>query len=300
MTTAIRLGLYAALLAVLAGGAALLGGALDPDARGEEPEASHASSEAGSRETGDASHPATAGADQPRGLAVASGGLRLVAEGTELARGRDERFRFRIVDARDRTVTNFDVEHERRMHLIVVRRDLSGYQHLHPRQARDGSWEVELRLPEAGAYRVYADFTRGGEAQTLGIDVNVPGRFTPRELPHPATTASAGDGYEVELDETDGELRFTVHKDGRLLSDIEPYLGARGHLVALRDGDLAYLHVHPESDATAGRDIRFAVEYPSKGRYGLFLQFKHEGRVQTAVFTRDTDGTQEGTDGHGH
>lgn len=85
--------------------------------------------------------------------------------------------------------------------------------------------------------------------------------------------------------------------DGRNLDDIEPYLGARGHLVALREGDLAYLHVHPESDATEGRDIRFAVEYPSAGRYRLFLQFKHEGRVHTAAFTRERG---EPGDAHGH
>ena len=61
------------------------------------------------------------------------------------------------------------------------------------------------------------------------------------------------------------------------MKDIEPYLGARGHLVALREGDLAFLHVHPESEASEGSDIRFAVEYPSEGRYRLFLQFKLDG-----------------------
>jgi hypothetical protein len=79
--------------------------------------------------------------------------------------------------------------------------------------------------------------------------------------------------------------------------DIEPYLGARGHLVALREGDLAYLHVHPESKATQGSDIRFGVEYPSRGRYRLFVQFKLDGKVHTAAFTREVG---EVGDGHGH
>ena len=292
MTSALRLGLFGLVLAVAAAAAALLGGALDPDPRGEDsqaaahdaPEAEHAEGE-------------PAAADAPRGLAIASGGLRLVAENTTLRAGRAERFTFRVVDASGRIVRNFDVEHERRMHLIVVRRDLSGYQHLHPRQARDGSWAVRLRLPDPGAHRAYADFARDGEPQTLGVDLTVPGDFEPRSLPEPSTTAHAGDDYEVELD--DGDMRFVVRRNGRVLSDIEPYLGARGHLVVLREGDLAYLHVHPESDASAGRDIRFGVDYPSEGRYGLFLQFKHEGRVHTAVFTRDTE-DKEVSDGHGH
>lgn len=284
-----RLGLFALALALLFGAGALLGGALDPDARGDA-----AMGEAGHGEPAgeDVAH---AGAEPPRGLAVAAGGLRLVPETTELPRGETVRFRFRIAGEDGRTVSGFEVEHERPMHVIVVRRDLSGYRHLHPRRRADGSWEMPLRLPEAGEYRLYADFVRDGEPQTLGVDLRVPGPYEPRELPHPATTASAGDGYEVALQADGAELAFTVRKDGREVTDLEPYLGARGHLVALREGDLAYLHVHPGSAATEGRDIRFAVEFPSEGRYALYLQFKHEGRVRTAVFTHET---AEERDGH--
>jgi hypothetical protein len=81
------------------------------------------------------------------------------------------------------------------------------------------------------------------------------------------------------------ELAFTVTRDGRPVRP-EPYLGAGGHLVALREGDLAYLHTHPaggEGDAA----VSFATEFPSEGRYRLFFQFQHEGRVQTAAFTRE-------------
>jgi hypothetical protein len=85
-----------------------------------------------------------------------------------------------------------------------------------------------------------------------------------------------------------------VSKDGREVTDIEPYLGARGHLVALREGDLAFLHVHPEDAATAGAGINFGVEYPSRGAYRLFLQFKHDGAVRTVAFTEEVG------DAHGH
>jgi hypothetical protein len=66
----------------------------------------------------------------------------------------------------------------------------------------------------------------------------------------------------------------------------EPYLGARGHLVALRQGDLAYLHVHPLDEAAAGA-ITFATDFPTAGKYRLFLQFKHRGQVHTAAFTQE-------------
>ena len=65
------------------------------------------------------------------------------------------------------------------------------------------------------------------------------------------------------------------------MTDLEPYLGAYGHLVALREGDLAYLHVHPE-DGDAGPEVPFAVEVPSAGGYRLFFDFQHDGVVRTA------------------
>jgi len=82
----------------------------------------------------------------------------------------------------------------------------------------------------------------------------------------------------------EAELRFTVTRDGEPVRT-EPYLGAGGHLVALRAGDLGYLHTHPADDDAAA--VRFATEFPSEGRYRLFFQFKHEGRVRTAAFTRE-------------
>jgi hypothetical protein len=279
VSVALRIALFVGLLALAFGGAAIAGSALDPD---PEAEKSHAPAGAGSDHAG--GHEA---ASAPAGLGLAEGGLRLDVDRHGLAAGRPERLGFRIVGDAGRTVRDFDVEHDRRMHLIVVRRDLTGFQHLHPEMAPDGTWTTSLELAEPGSYRLFADFKSAGASRTLGADVHVAGRFEPRDLPHPSDRATTGDGYEVRLAEDGGELRFTVYAGGRRVDDIEPYLGARGHLVALREGDLAFLHVHPESESTEGGDIRFRVEYPSPGRYRLFLQFKHEGRVHTAAFTQE-------------
>jgi hypothetical protein len=82
------------------------------------------------------------------------------------------------------------------------------------------------------------------------------------------------------------KLRFDIRRDGRPIR-VQRYLGAGGHLVALRKGDMAYLHVHPTG---GGGQVSFATEFPSAGRYRLFLQFKHRGRVHTAAFTREVAG----------
>jgi hypothetical protein len=220
------------------------------------------------------------------GLAVSQDGLTLELDRTSVERGVGSPFTFRIAGDHGRPVRDFDVEQEKRMHFIVVRRDLTGFQHLHPTQGRDGAWRVPLRVTDPGSYRVFADFATRGAKHTLGADVTVDGTAVARRPP-PASSTAMVDGYRVTLDRRAGhagresELRFSVSRDGRPVA-VDRYLGARGHLVALREGDLAFLHVHLDADALA-----FTTELPSAGRYRLFLQFRHGGRIHAAAFTQD-------------
>lgn len=235
-------------------------------------------------------------------------------------------FAFRITGPDGRPVTRFDVAHDKRMHLIVARRDLSGFRHVHPELAADGTWRVASPLAGPGVWRAFADFTpTGGEPLTLGVDVTVPGALAERPLPAPATSTTV-DGYTVTLagDPQPGRssrLTLTVSRDGHPVTDLQPYLGAYGHLVALRQGDLAYLHVHPEGAPGDGRTpagpaISFAAEVPSTGAYRLYLDFRHADAVHTAEFTvlagdvpppaapttttAPTPDADHGTPGHGH
>jgi hypothetical protein len=273
-----RLIAFAAALAAVLGAAALAGAAIGPEPDAPE-QAAHS----------DMPSPAHAASPDPvRGLAVAGDGLRLVVDDAGLRRGRTENLRFRIVDERGDTVRDFDVEHEKRMHLILARRDLTGFQHLHPEQAADGSWSTPVELRDAGSYRLFADFSHDGENRTLASDLRVDGPADLRALPAPRATATSDGGYDVRLEAGDArpgeeaDLRFTISRDGVPVRT-ERYLGAGGHLVALRDGDMAFLHVHPTSDGA----VRFAATFPTEGRYRLFLQFQHDGRVQTVAFTQE-------------
>jgi hypothetical protein len=226
----------------------------------------------------------------PGGLLVADRGYRLTPVPTAATE-----FAFRITGPDGNPVTAFDVTHDKRMHLIVARRDLSGFRHVHPELAADGTWRVAAPFDAPGTWRAYADFTpAGGKPMTLGVDVSVPGMFVPRPLPAPSPVDTI-DGYTVNLDGAfeagrTSKLTLSVARNGAPVTDLQPYLGAYGHLVALRDGDLAYLHVHPEGapgDGTTrpGPRVPFSVEVPSAGTYRLFLDFQHAGVVRTAAFT---------------
>lgn len=270
-----KLGAYALGLVVVFGAAAGAGRALGPEI--EEPPAHHAA------------EPSTA--HVPGGLQVAQDGYRLTPITTGLSTGDAEPFRFRVLGPDGMPVTAYTTNHDKDLHLIVVRRDLSGFQHVHPTLGADGTWTIPLAVDTPGQYRVFADFQPSGSGGlTLGVDVPAAGDYQPRPLPAVSRTAEV-DGYTVTLtgDLTAGasaDLTLAVSRDGQPVTDLEPYLGAAGHLVALRDGDLAYLHVHPTDE----RSLSFAAEVPSAGVYRLYLDFKHDGKVHTAEFTAATSG----------
>jgi len=231
----------------------------------------------------------------PGGLAVSEDGYTLALDRPALPAGDTVPFAFRILGPDGSAVTDYAMRHDQDLHLIAVRRDLAGYQHVHPELGADGVWRIPLDL-SPGSWRVFADFaaTADDEDRTLGADLQVAGDYAPEPLPEPSRTAEV-DGYEVTLDGDlvageESELTLTVRRDGAPVPDLQPYLAAYGHLVALRTGDLGYLHVHPTGEpgdgvTPAGPGITFATTTPSPGSYRLFLDFRHGDVVRTAAFT---------------
>jgi len=254
-------------------------------------------------------------AEPAAGLSSTESGYTLRLTQTRFESGKQVPLQFRITDATGAAVTRYVDNHEKQLHLIVVRRDMVGFQHVHPTMDAAGTWSVPVDL-SAGDYRVFADFVpAGGENLTLGADVHVAGRYDPQPLPAPSTTATV-DGFTVKLAGSANAnepsmLTFSITRDGKPVTDLQPYLGAYGHLVALRASDLAYLHVHPMGEpgdgaTPAGPEIGFHTTFPNDGDYRLFLDFKHQNVVRTAEFTVSVDrGPQlptptESSQGHDH
>jgi hypothetical protein len=271
MSTAARLaGFGVALVAILGVGAGL-GAAIGPDVAAFVAEA-----------------PAPIG----QGVVSTARGYRLVPTTTTLDPAGGS-FQFAIEDQDGTPIERFTPIHERDLHLIVVNRELTTFHHVHPKLGSAGAWSIDLPALNPGSYRAVADFQiDNGPRLALGTDLNVAGAFLPTMLADPTSTSTT-DGYEVSLAAVrsdTGELtaKLTVRRDGQLVADLQPYLGANGHLVAMRTGDLAYAHVHPVLDDNAGRGmVTFNAELASAGRYGLFFDFKHNGTVHTASFTFD-------------
>lgn len=330
MNPALKIGVYAAVLVVLLAGAFVAGRALLPappaeqaaepgnstpspgghgsDGHGSGTESDSTGSDStGSEEPGDHGGHTSGGSEAGvRGLSLEQDGFRLTVPSAPDQTGQAGELSFKIMDADGKPVTDFDVSHEKKLHLIVVRTDGTQFRHIHPELADDGTWSVPWQWPAAGSYRMFADFVPSstGTPTTLGYGFDVSGKVQTEGRPKISKTSTV-DGYDLELTGElsapgESELTVTVTRDGKLVTTLQPYLGAYGHLVILREGDLGYLHVHPEGaepkpGSTSGPYVGFVAQAPTPSRYLLYFDFQVDGKVRTAEFVLDADPAAGGT-----
>ena len=231
--------------------------------------------------------PAGAPVEAPH-VHAGGGSYGMVVESPPFVVGVSQPLRFTVRAPDGAVVTRFETVHDKQLHLIVVRTDLTGYQHLHPALGPDGVWSVPLALPTPGSWRTFGDFaTIASDGHrvddTAGAVLDVGGVYGPVALPPPASSFVV-DGVEATLE---GTLRAggTAPLLARTSTGpLERYLGAFGHLVVLRADDLSYVHVHPEEQLYRGA-VRFWVTVPGPGRYRAFFDFSIGGVVRTAEFT---------------
>ena len=313
MNAAARLGVYAAGLAVVFTGAFAAAGAVVPEetvrAWTQESEgAQHADGGHGQQLAEPTSE--NSSENLAPGVSMERNGYLLEEISAPESTGQAGELSFTITGPDGAPVTAFETEHEKQAHLIVVRADGTGFRHVHPVMDEAGRWSLPWRWEAAGTYRVYADVVPAGAGENLTLTrtVEVAGAFTPT-APQESTTDEV-DGFQVSVEGelsagSASELTVSVTRDGQPVTTLEPYLGAYGHLVALRAGDLAYLHVHPEGaepvpGEVSGPDVEFATTAPTPGRYYLYFDFQIDGKGHTAQFALDTTGsTNTATAEHG-
>jgi hypothetical protein len=211
---------------------------------------------------------------------------------------------FSLIDNQGRVLTAFETVHEKIMHVIVVRNDLTEYQHLHPdyNQATGEFSLKNLVFPSNGQYRLFADFTPVGEKNNLtGRSVTTPSKtlrvgdlstYKPVQLGS-AHYRSSVNGYDVVLSTdttltaaSEEQLSFRITQAGKTVTRLEPYLGAMGHVVILSEHDLDFIHAHPVDEQHVSVDgvVDFMTSFPKAGRYKVFAQFQVNGNILTSDF----------------
>jgi len=198
--------------------------------------------------------------------------------------------------------------HQVWMHLIVTRADLGTFAHLHPEPTgQDGVFETTATFPTAGTYALHAEFRQEGQLGDIldAHELTVAGAEpAPEQLPAQDVREVTVDGVRISLEGdahvdamSDFTLRFADATTGDPVDDLEPYLGAAGHVVALREDGTRFAHHHAETYDDQGRPVaalpgtRFGPEldlharFEVAGGYRLWAQFRlGDGTVVTAPF----------------
>lgn len=191
----------------------------------------------------------------------------------------------------------FSTVHERLLHLFIIDRSLQYFRHVHPQPIGDGVFDLREPIPP-GEYVVIADFLpKGGASQMVQRAIVAPGYTgplfpAPPDLSNDTATERTVNGVRVKLDARslkagrEGVLRFTLSDStsGAPVTDLEPFLGAPGHMLIVNPDLTEADHVHPEEPAARGPSITFQPLPAAGGYYKLWLQFQRNGAVSTVPF----------------
>ena len=185
-----------------------------------------------------------------------------------------------------------DIEHEKKIHLILVSDDLSWFDHIHPEYGADGKYSVATKFPAPGVYKAFADYKPTGGNHTVDkIEIKVAGNVAAARKFEGDKLQGSSDAYSFEL-RSNGSIQSgkgvsmqgIIKKDGKEMDAnlLENYLGAKAHFVVISLNEKEYLHVHPS--VKDGRfDLQTTFEKP--GIYRGWVQFNAEGKLHTIDFT---------------
>lgn len=197
-----------------------------------------------------------------------------------------------IKDASGKAVEVFSAVHEKEMHLLAIKRDLSVFQHLHPDYLGKGRFQIRTTFPKAGRYKLYADFLpEGANQQLVSHELVVTGQESNEVVNADKVLKKNVDDLDIELilpeARVDEQIKliFTLSDQaGDPVTELEPYLGSAGHVVIVSEDMNEFLHVHPADENTKGPKVEYMTSFPRKGLYKIWGQFKYKGKLYTVPF----------------
>ena len=238
--------------------------------------------------------------------------LRKLVVGTDPSQpqaGSTTKLVLQIQDDDGTPIKKFDVLHEKLVHLIVVREGLDEFAHLHPEVDASGMITIDLAFPKSGKYRLFADHQPQGKSPGLAAgELAVFGDDEPAAALVPNTSNEVAVGeikahITIKSGDQETAVRFhLVDADGKTVGDLQPYLGAMGHLVIISADGREYVHAHPLSEAKTAPDgaVEFAARFLKAGIYKAWGQFQRDGSTFTVPFVMENNGDKPMPHAGGH
>ncbi len=228
-----------------------------------------------------------------------------------------------------RKLDDLVLDHDHLMHLYAIRKpDMDVVFHLHPEQVHTGAFELALPPMPTGRYKLFADIVHAsglgetpvGEMEiTNGEGSPLSGDDAGGPVHAGSTVSPLRDGSRMVWVRGNDAIRagqvqrFVFHLEdptGKLLSDIEPYMGMAGHAAFVCRDLATFAHIHPVGSAPmpalmlaasenapgsmatmhempSGAEVSFPYAFPAAGKYRIFVQMKRAGAIQTGGFDVD-------------
>lgn len=212
----------------------------------------------------------------------------------ESAAGDEQRIQLKILKNDGQPIDDFEITHEKLLHLIIVSKDLSYFNHIHPEYKRNGLFEITNEFPDGGQYKLIADFKPSdGDSMTKMAWVDVEGSekaSVPVVVDDDFVKTVDGNRVALTMDSVEANkeltLKFTLTDEAtnQPITDLEPYLGAIGHVVVLSEDGERYLHVHAVEGQGSGPEALFETEFPKSGVYKIWMQFQRDNQVFTVPY----------------
>ncbi len=223
---------------------------------------------------------------------------------------------FVIVNEQDEVVKDYTISHEKIMHFILVRKDLQGFQHLHPDfNQSTGEFSLDVTFPTDGPYRIYPDFiptpdNPEKQTVTLSKDISVGdlSKYQAQPLTADTENSKSENGFNIDyyfgsIPRVEAQIDYSLTISKPNINEqvqLEPYLGAMGHSVIIKEGSLDFIHTHAlgmdmgdmegmSAAEHAGHSSEpdtadFSTKFSEKGKYKIFTQFQVYGNVITTDY----------------
>lgn len=228
-------------------------------------------------------------------------GAHKIALGTIEVQNRDglkagvpARLRLTIPGAKGVPIRDFAVSHDAKIHLILIRHGLDQFAHLHPSvDQATGVLSADFTFPTGGVYHLFADYQETGQpakAATARVEVEGDTPLAPSLTPN-VPGLQKGDGIAAKVSVSgakagaEATVLFEVVEGEKPVLDLEPYMGAMGHLVVVSADAKTYVHAHPAEGQTGAKNtVAFGATFPQAGLYKGWGQFKRGGQVRVIPF----------------
>ena len=243
----------------------------------------------------------------------------------------DNTIKYRFTN-KGKVVKDFTLDMGKVSHLIVYSSDYKTYIHTHPYVDQTGVFTSVLPIKSQGTYNFVTDTSVPLKDKSvnpsiqllLGGSFNYGSKSNPIAMAKPKCSVISN-GYKISLSDTEvktshGTLMVTISDLNGNPVNFGQFLGARAHLVVIKDKEHTYAHFHPmnadgsmppmwgsdvnvaksdpkkinasKSDIINKNDsmpgmLHFMTEPPGPGRYMAFMQFVDKGILKTVQFTLD-------------